>query len=422
MKQQKKNAPARNDLVAYRDPSISPMEDFYAHVNKKWCDANPIPPDKARWGTFDVLRQDVKNQLHTLLLEIVADEILPEGSNAQKIRDLYRAGMNEGQIENDRLATPMIERELHGIESIRSGSDIVEVIGKLHLAGVVPFWKVQVNPDAKEGTTDRLHLEQAGLSLPDRDYYLKEDDEKFAKVRAEFIRYMEAVHLLLGDTPEEARKNANAVYAIEERLARVSLSAVDRRDEEKQYHRRTLQQLAEREGGLGSLWDAYFKEIGVLPAHTPCYMIARQPLFLEECEKIILAAVDDFSLSKALQAYLRWHFINDIAELLPRDFADLQFGFYGKVLTGVDEQEPRWERVLGVINAVLGEALGELYAERHFPPEAKQRVNELVDDLIVVYEDRMKKLPWMSEETKIQRFPYCPWGCLRRCVPARKDG
>lgn len=387
-------------IAAYIDPSISPTEDFYAHVNKRWCDANPIPPDKARWGSFNVLRHEVNEQVRALLEEIAENDVLPHGSNGQKIRDLYRAGMNEEQIENDGIETPMIQHEIHGIEAMQSVSDIIEMVGKLHFLGVAPLWAVFVKPDARHSTTDRLHVEQAGLSLPDRDYYLKKDDEKFAKVRAEFIAYMEAMHCLLGDTPEEARKNADAVYAIEERLARVSLPAVERRDEGKQYHTRTLRQFAEREGGLGHVWNAYLKSIEVLPAHTPEYMIVRQPPFLEECENVILGAVGDSAAFKALQSYLRWHFINGVAGMLPRAFADLHFGFYGKTLTGAEAQKPRWERVLGVVGAVLGEALGELYVSRHFPPEARQRIGELVDDLHAVYADRIKKLPWMGEETK----------------------
>lgn len=400
MKQQKENPHTHDGLTTYLDSSISPTEDFYAHVNKRWCDANPIPPDKARWGSFDVLRQKVKEQVRALLEEVALNDVLPHGSNGQKIRDLYLAGMNEEQIESDGILTPMIQHALHGIEAMQSVSDIIEVVGRLHFLGIAPLWEVLVQPDAKRSTTDRLHIEQAGLSLPDRDYYLKKDDEKFAKVRVALVAYMEAMHRLLGDTPEEARKNADAVYAIEERLARVSLPAAERRDEEKQYHKRTVKELAEREGSVGHVWNAYFKSIEVFSLYAPEYMIVRQPFFLKECENVILGATRDSAAFTAFQSYLRWHFINGIAGMLPRAFADAHFGFYGKTLTGAETQKPRWERVLGVVEAVLGEALGELYVGRHFPPEARQRIGELVDDLHAVYRDRIKKLPWMGGKTK----------------------
>src|SRR3989344_8769254 len=141
--------PAHNDIIAYLDPSISPTEDFYAHVNKRWCDANPIPPDKARWGTFYILADNAQKQLHALLLELAADDTLSEGSNAQKIRDIYRAGMNEERIERDHLNTHAVQTTLWGIERIDSVADIVAVIGRMHLRGLAPFWMPLVNPHAK---------------------------------------------------------------------------------------------------------------------------------------------------------------------------------------------------------------------------------------------------------------------------------
>lgn len=400
MEQKKADPRTHDDLTAYLDPSISPVEDFHAYATRRWCDANPIPAKESTWGAFAVLREDVKKQLHALLLGLVADDALPDGSNTQKIRDFYRAGMNEERIERDRLNTYRVQATLWGIERVESMADIVRMVGRLHLLGMGPLWQPFVSTDAKKSTTDRLQFEQAGLSLPDRDYYLKEDDEKFAKVRAEFMRYMEAMHLLLGDSPEEARDNAVAVFTIENRLARASLPSADRRDEEKQYHPRTLQEISLRENGLGRLWTLYLEAVNVFPEHTPEYIIVRQPLFFEECEKIIREAADDSVARKAVKAYLRWQFVNKIAGLLARDFADLHLDFYEKVLNGAKVEKPRWERVLDAVNGILGFALGELYVERHFPPEANLRVSELVDNLVAVYESRLKKLPWMSEETK----------------------
>lgn len=393
MKKNTASKETRDDLTGFIDPSISPADDFYAHVNKKWGDENPIPAKEARWGAFFILREDIKNQLKMLLEELAGGQNFLDGGNKQKLCDLYRIGMDEERIEREGIAP--IQHILESIKKISSPQEAVLVFARLHRSGSAPFWTPDVFSDTKKSDINRLYLEQAGLSLPDRDYYFK-DDKKFLRIRKAFLAYAREMHLLLRDTPEEAAKNAKAILALETRLARASLTATERRDPEKQYHPMTVAELSSFAPDVS--WPAYLKHLGV--SGTPEQVIVRQPEFIKECNQIIREAEEDEGTLENLKTYLRWRFVGSVAEKLSRDFADLQFRFYGTTLTGITEQRPRWERVLGALNEVLGEALGKLYVERYFPLEAKEHIHELVGDLQEVFRGRIEMLPWMGEQTK----------------------
>ncbi|MBI3074877.1 MAG: M13 family metallopeptidase [Parcubacteria group bacterium] len=393
MEQQKTQTPSHNDLVAYLDPAISPTEDFYAHVNQKWCDANPIPAKEGRWGAFMALREETKEKLHALLLGFSGEENLPDGGNKQKLCDFFRVGMDEERLEREGF-TP-IRHILENIRSVGFPREVVAIAANLHRIGVAPFFAPSVEADMKMSGINRLYFSQAGLSLPERDYYLS-DDPEFVRIREAFLAYMERMHCLLGDQHREAAESARAILALETRLAKASLSAVERRYPEKQYHPMTIAEFEILAPAIP--WRSYLEYLGV--SKEPKYIIVSHPAFIEECNRMIEEAEGSAESLAALKLYLRWHFIDALAGKLSRDFVDLQFGFHEKVLTGAEMQKPRWERVLAAVNGVLGEALGELYVEKHFPSEAKARIHELADDLEEVFKVRLEKRSWMGAETK----------------------
>ncbi len=393
MEQQKTSASAQNDLTAYLDPSISPTDDFHAHATRKWCDANPIPAKESIWGEFYLLRDLVKTQLHELLQELVAAKELPAGSNEEKLRDFWIAAMDEARAEAFGLGP--IENELRDIKL--TCFVFMKQIASMHKGGMNPLWEPSVMPDTKDSATNRLYFEQAGLSLPEREYYFSRK-KGFTAIRRKFLAYMtEMMRCYSDEKPEDAAETAAAVFALEKRLARVSLPAAKRRDEEKQYHKMTFEELRTCAPRIN--WGEYLNKI-CPHGRRPEFIIVRQPKFLKECGVILEEAAENPKAQKVLMAYLRWHLLNKTAPLLSRRFADAHFGFYGATLSGATEQKPRWERALAATNEVLGYALGERYVAKHFPPEAKARIEALMDDLQSVLKRRLENLPWMGEETK----------------------
>ncbi len=367
--------------------SVRPADDFFEYVNGGWIKKNPIPPDEAQWGSFTILRVRVEEQLKSILEDLDKKDDIRAGSAAQKVRDFYRTGMDMGARNRSR-AEPLQEL-LALIERMASREDLPRVIGALHRAGALAGWSPFADQDQKQSDLMALYLYQGGLGLPDRDYYLAED-ERSREIRENYSRYIVAMLALAGLDPKACGRAANAIMEIETRLARASRTRVALRDVHRQYNKKSPGELAALAPAFG--WESYFR---AAKFPMPGYVIVGQPEFFEEAGRLFAEApLDD------LKMYCSWHAVNSMANYLSEEFERLYFDFYARTFNGAKEMKAPWRRVLAAVNDLLDEALGRLYVERHFSPEAKQKISLLVDHLVAAYRARIGQLDWMAESTK----------------------
>jgi putative endopeptidase len=369
------------------DGSIRPQDDFYHYVNRKWMRANPIPANEARWGTFMKLRFDTDKQVHALLKELDSRRHLPAKSAERMIRDFFRSGMDMKR-RNTLGLSPLLPI-LRKIENVKSPEDLIPVIAHLHRIGVGVAWGAGVDQDAKRCEQYALHLFQGGLGLPDRDYYLKNDAES-RRVREAYETHAEKLFRLMGRTSGEAARERDVLLAIETTLAKASMSKVDRRDPEKIYHKFSHKNFRKLSPTID--WNRYFKLIKVEGAP---YLIVMQPKFVASVDRLFrTVSLEDW------KTYLSWHVVNDFAGALSSPFISQNFSFYGKALSGTKVIRPLWRRVLGAVEGNLGELIGRIYVQKHFPAAAKEKMLLLVEDLFDAYRARIRSLDWMSEATK----------------------
>jgi putative endopeptidase len=366
---------------------IKPGDDFFNYVNAKWIAQNPIPPEESRWGLFFVLRRETEQQLKEILEEISKKpdgELDPTG---RKVRDFYRTGMDAESLArksggNDAPLRPLLDK----IAQVKRPEELSGLIGTLHRSGIHAFWGPGVDQDLKASEIMALYLSQGGLGLPDRDYYLN-DDEKSKAIREGYMKFAEG---MITATPSVAGIAPAAIMDIETKLAAASMTRVELRDIEKQYNKMAPDELAKIAPAID--WDAYWAAAGI---QKPAYSIVCQPKFMEEASRLIQTLP-----LETLTQYLRWHVLTGLAGFLGEDFDKRIFDFYGRTFAGATEMKPRWRRVLGAVNGMLDEALGELYVARHFSESAKAKIDDLVTHLSSAYRRRIENLDWMSAETK----------------------
>ncbi|MBI3364756.1 MAG: M13 family metallopeptidase [Ignavibacteriae bacterium] len=371
------------------DTSIKPSSDFYQFANGGWMTRNPIPGDQSRWGSFNEVQERNFKILHEILDEAAAKTDAPRGSVAQKVGDFYFSSMDTVAIE--KAGAKPLDAEFERIAAVSSTDDLQALIAHLHSIGVgVPF-RVSAEPDAKKSTDVIAQLYQAGLGLPDRDYYTKTDDQS-KQLRDQYVAHVAKMLELLGDDASSASASAASILEFETRLATASMTRVDRRDPDKTYHKMTADELGALTPNL--TWPTYFANIGI-PNAGPVNV--GMPDFFKEVNAM-LAAVP----LKDWKTYLRWHLIHDAADLLSSSFVNENFNFFGKTLNGVKELKPRWKRCLQTVDGNIGEALGQLYVEKAFTPQAKAKALQLVENLRKALGERIQKLDWMSDATKQQ--------------------
>ena len=373
--------------IANIDPSVKPCEDFFHYASGNWLKNNPIPDAQSSWGAFNELIDRNQLTLRTILTNVAANSAkAAKGSNAQKVGDFYGSAMDSVAI--DAAGLKYLKPHLDRIMAINSLADEQKFLAdpKSH-AGSVWFGS-GVGQDEKISSQYAVYLSQGGLSLPDRDYYLK-DDARSKAIRAAYQTYQVNVFKMLGDDPATAEKNAAAVTRIETRLAKASKSRVDLRDPYANYNKMTLAEanaafpnlalpMALKEEGLGSA-----KEV-----------IVGQPDFLKE----VSAAMQQEPIADQKQ-YLRWHLVSSVTAALPQAYGDEAFK-YSQALSGAKKQQPRWKRMLGSTDRALGEAFGQLYVDKAFSPAAKARAKQMIENLRVAYAERIQATDWMSAATK----------------------
>ena len=373
--------------LASLDHSISPCTNFYQYANGTWMKNHAIPPDRVWWGAFPILQDHNQEVLHQILEQAAKDSSAQASSNWQKIGDFYSSCMNESQVAAAGLKP--LDPEFERIADIQNIAQLQAEIARLQREGVGAVFAFGSEQDLKNSEEMIAGAAQGGLGLPDRQYYLDQDDRS-RRLRAAYITHVTNMFKLMGDDPAVAAKEANAVMSIETALAKASTKVEDLRDAEKNYHPMTLSQLAAETPHFS--WSSYFKEVG-LPGLSGADI--GQPAFFQEVD----AALSSVSLDD-WKTYLRWHLIHTAAPALPEKFVEENFDFYGRTLTGVKENLPRWRRCVQGTDRELGEALGQFYVQRTFPPASKARALAMVQNLIAALHDDLSTLEWMSPPTR----------------------
>lgn len=368
------------------DLNVKPGNDFYDYATGGWQKANPLKPEYARFGSFDQLRENNREQLRLLVTEL-GKETHPAGSVAQKIGDLYNAGLDSVRLNQEGI-TPL-KPQLDAIAQLQDKKDLAALVGALHRQGIPSFFFAYVDADPKNSTTNLMQLYQGGLGLGERDYYL-EEDEQMAKIRAEYVQYIEKLFTLAGYTQDEAKRAATDIMAMETSMAKDSYSQVELREPELNYNKMSIDALKKDYPGFD--WEAYMKATGLTGASE--ISVGQLPFF-----KKMVSVIDSIPVDQ-LKEYLAFNAMNAAAPYLSDDFSNAQFDFYGKVLSGKQEQQPRWKRSLATTDGALSEAVGEMYVEKYFPAEAKERMVKLVSNLQTALGDRIRNLSWMTDSTK----------------------
>lgn len=372
---------------ANMDTTVRPGDNFFMYANGTWLKNNPVPGSETRWGSFNVLVENNYNALHNLLEESANNKNAAKGSAEQKVGDFYRSGMDSAAIDKAGItpASPVLSR----IDAVKDVNGLLAEIATQQTQGLTPVFHFYIGPDDKNVTQEICQFMQGGLGMPDRDYYFK-TDERTAKVRDAYKEYLVKMETLMGNDEATAKKNAADIYKLEESLAAASMTRVEMRDPYKLYNKYNLATLNKLTPNIN--WNTMFANLKV-NGQDSC--IVATPNFFKEVSKQLTSTPLD-----VWKTYLKFHTVNDLSAFVSSDFDNAHFDFYGKTVRGQQEQKPRWKRVLATVDGSIGDLLGKMYVDKHFKPEAKQRMLELVNNLGETYADRIKRLDWMSDETK----------------------
>ena len=368
------------------DTTAIPGNDFYQYADGSWVSSHPLKPEYSRYGTFDALGEKSQQQVKDLVAE-VAKKTNPQGSVAQKISDLYSLAMDSDRL-NKEGASP-VQPYLEKMKAFSDKSQLTSLLAEMFRNGFSPFFNPFVYADDRNSSLNIMHLEQGGYSMGDRDYYLT-DDQRSKDLRDKYVELIENLFTLNGYTPQEAKDASTAVMKIETQLAKVASSRVALRDPVANYHKITLKELVKLSPNIE--WGTLFNQMGAKDLKD---LNVGQLDPIAEVSKIVTAyPVQD------IRYYLSWEVINSSAPLLSDTLSNAHFAYYGKALSGTEQQKERWKRAIGAIDGALGEAVGQLYVEKYFPPVAKEKMLDLVHNLQTALGERIEKVSWMSDTTK----------------------
>lgn len=375
--------------TSYLDRSCAPCKDFNQFANGGWLAKNPIPAAYPEWGVGNLVVEHNRDVLHQILEDAAKNTMAVRGSNEQKIGDYYATCMDTAKIDSEGLKP--LQPEFDRIAQVDSVPALEAEIAHLQGLGVGALFGVDSTQDFKNSSEVTGEVDQGGLGMPDRDYYTREDAKSKAQ-RDEYQKHVAKMFELMGDVPATAASEAQTVMNLETRLAKASQTEVERRDPQNVYHRMP-------QSGLKTLapdfpWENYFTAVGL--AGTGDVNVTAPDFFKEMGMMVTSVPIADWKI------YLRWHLINNTATSLSTPFVDEQFHFNGTVLQGTKENLPRWKRCVRYTDRELGEALGQVYVKKAFPPEAKARALAMVNFLMAALADDIRQLPWMSEPTRQQ--------------------
>jgi len=377
----------KQDLnLANLDTTVAPGADFYQYATGGWQKANPIPDEYSRYGTFDKLREENQKQIKELIEEL-SKKNNAFGSNAQKVSDLYKMGIDSVKL-NAEGAAP-IRPFLEEIAAANTEKEIIRLIAKIGKYASNPFFGFYVGPDDKNSSMNIAQLAQSGIGLGDREYYLA-DDEHSKMLRDEYRKLINTQFKNAGYSDADAAKASSVVMKIETELAESHITKEMRRLPELNYHKYLVSELNEKVAPFD--WAYYLEEVGA--ANADSINVSQVEPVRRAIQLIHTEPIDH------IKDYLSWKVINSAANFLSDEFVNANFEFYGKKMSGSKELRPRWKRSIDAVNSALGEAVGQLYVEKYFPPQAKDRMLQLVENLKTSLGERIDNLEWMSDTTK----------------------
>ncbi len=382
--QKKQNNLQDNINVTNLDSTVNPGNDFYQFATGGWQKLNPIPDEYARYGSFDKLREENQKQIQELIEELGKAEH-KAGTNAQKIGDLYKSGMDSVKLNADGAAP--IQSKLQKISSTKDKKQLIGLMAEVSKSAPSPFFNFYVTADDKDASMNIAHFMQGGIGMGDRDYYL---EDQTSELRDKYVQLIETQFKNAGYTEADAKEAAVNVLRIESALAAGNITKEMLRKPELNYHKMAVADLDKEVAPFE--WVYFLDQLGA--KNLDSINVAQvSPL------KNAVAIFDKESVS-SLQDYLSWKVIDGAANFLSDNFVNANFDFYGKAMSGRKELLPRWRRTVDGVNGALGEAVGQLYVEKYFSAEAKDRMIKLVDNLKLSLSERINNLEWMSDETK----------------------
>ncbi|MDN4613628.1 M13-type metalloendopeptidase [Leifsonia sp. F6_8S_P_1B] len=370
------------------DPATRPQDDLFRHVNGRWLDRTEIPADKARWGSFMILAEEAEAAVREI---VEAAQTAPEGTEERKFGDLFASFMDEERI--DALGVQPIAAQLALASDASSISELLQTLATLERHGVAGFYQLFVDNDPGDPERYLVFVEQGGISLPDESYFR---EERFAPVREAFVAHIQRMFELAG--VDDAAARAQRVFDLETDIAKCHWDNVQSRDSEKTYNLYSWADASALFAGGGgdpqASLDAWATSLDA-PEGALAEVVLRQPSFTSG-----IAALLTETRLQAWKDWLAWQIIHGAAPYLTGDFVDANFDFYGRTLTGTPEMRVRWKRGVSLVESAMGEAVGRIYVERHFPPQAKEAMDELVANLVEAYRQSIRSLPWMGEQTR----------------------
>ena len=373
--------------IANMDKTIRPQDDFYRYVNGTWLDKTVIPEDKSSYGAFTALADKSRKDVKAIIEETAELGSAEEGSDAQKVGDLYRSYMDIEKLNS--LGASPLQPEFDKIDALKNHDDLSVYFAESQKLGTDAPFGFFVNNDSKNPTSYISYFTQSGLGLPDKNYYFK-DDEKSVTLRADYVIHLEKMLLLAGI--EDSADQAQKIMALETAIADLHWTRTERRDRNKTYNKVSREDLSKLTTSFN--WSAYLDHAGL---SNETDVIVREKSYFESFSKLFTdTSVDDWKI------YFKWTLINSASSILSEDFDKQNFDFYSTKLRGTPVQEARWKRAVSSVNRLLGEVVGKIYVQKHFKPEAKARMLELVENLRAAYKEAIIGLDWMGEETKKQ--------------------
>lgn len=368
------------------DLSTAPGMDFYQYACGGWMKSHPLDPQYARFGTFDQMAESSREQLKNLIINLSGQQNAP-GSLAQKVGDIFNMGMDSVKLNNE--GSKPIIKDVNFIKAAKK-SNLPEMLAFFHLGIGAPFFDSGVMADLKNSDVNLLYIQQSGMGLGDRDYYL-DTDANTTKVRTAYINYINKLFTFIGYKKSDAKKAADAVYKIEKELAKSAMTREEQRDYSKQYNILTVEQLKAEYPNFN--WETYFAGLGMKHVDRVC---VTQLDFLKKVN-VLFSTLSE----KEIKDYLVFKYLDAAAPYLSDSFINANFDIYSRAMSGKQVMQPRWKRSLNVPNTLLGEAVGQLYVAKFFPEESKKKMKKLVDNLRIALGERIAALSWMSPKTKV---------------------
>ena len=371
----------------YMDSSIKPGDDFFKYVNGKWIDSTKIPDDKSVWGSFNELAKNTDHNVLKLINDAANNKTLDPKSDEGKAISLYKSILDT--ITRSNLGIKVLEKDLQTISQIKSINDVNNYIKKEALNGSTGLIGAYISADSKDSNKNVVYAYGASKGLPDRDYYLINDDEN-SKIRTAYIAHISRMLQAIGQESNTANKNAKIILDFETNLAKQELTRSELRDDNVVYNPLTLNELKDLAPTID--WEGYFNALGLKNIDK---IIVGQPKTLKNLSTLLATMPIE-----NVKAFLNWNLINNAAAYLSPELEKANWDFYAKTLYGAQKQESIDERAINIINDNIGEALGKLYVDKYFPAEAKQKAKEMIDNVIKAYENRINNLPWMTPATR----------------------